>query len=123
MKHYDLDSLFTFGKYEGKTGRQIIDLQPSYIDWCARNLDHFYISEEVIEEIIKIKPDFTLSTEGQQKLDEKYANWECEQESFQDYDDDNDYDDRNADYNQTDWSNYNDDLDMDQQSIEFWNQF
>jgi hypothetical protein len=23
----------------------------------------------------------------------------------------------------TDWSNYNDALDMDQQSIEFWNQF
>lgn len=120
MKFYNLDSQFTFGKYEGKTIRQIVDLQPFYIDWCATNLEHFYISEDVIDEIKKIKPDFILSAEGQQKLDEKYANWECEQESYQDYDD---YDDRNADYNQTDWSNYDDGLDMDQQSPEFWNQF
>lgn len=117
MKFYNLNSQFTFGKFEGKTVRQIIDLQSSYIDWCAINLEHFYISEDVIEDIIKIKPDFTLSAEGQQKLDEKYISWADEQESYQDYDD------RDADYNQTDWSNYNDGLDMDQQSIEFWNQF
>lgn len=121
MKFYDLDSPFAFGKYEGKTIRQIVDLQPSYIDWCATNLEHFYISEDVIEEIKKIKPDFTLSVEGQQKLDEKYSILENEQESYQDYDDYDD--DRNADYNQTDWSNYDDGLDMDQQSTEFWNQF
>ena len=54
-------------------------------------------------------------------MDEKLDQWNDEITSYQDYD--KDYNDRNADYNQTDWSNYNDDLDMDQQSIEFWNQF
>lgn len=34
-----------------------------------------------------------------------------------------DYDDRDSYEDQTDWSHYNDNLDMDQQSIEFWNQF
>jgi hypothetical protein len=119
MKFYDLDSQFTFGKHKGNTVRQIIGLQPSYIDWCATTLDQFYIAEDVIEEIKKIKPDFTLSAEAQQKLNEKYTSWENEQEPYEDFG----YDDRNADYNQTDWSNYNDNLDMDQQSIEFWNQF
>ena len=117
MKFYDLDTEFTFGKFEGNTVRQILDLQPSYLDWCAINFDHFYITENVITEIKTIKPDFALTTEGQQKLDEKYTKWEAEEE------DNNDYDDRNSYEDQTDWSHYNDDLDMDQQSEEFWNQF
>jgi hypothetical protein len=35
MKFYDLDTEFTFGKYRGSTIRQILVLQPSYIDWCV----------------------------------------------------------------------------------------
>ena len=54
-------------------------------------------------------------------LDEKIEQWNNEELSYQYYH--GGYDDRNSDYNQTDWSNYNDDLDKDQQSIEFWNQF
>ncbi|WP_158859671.1 hypothetical protein [Lunatibacter salilacus] len=37
--------------------------------------------------------------------------------------DDTDYETRDCFEHTTDWSHYNDDLDMDQQSIEFWNQF
>lgn len=121
MKFYDLSTVFTFGKYQGKIVKQILDIQPTYIEWCATTLDHFCISDRVIEEIKAIKPDFTLSDEAIKKMVEKHSSWENEQETFEDYDED--YDDRNADYNQTDWSNYDDGLDMDQQSIEFWNQF
>jgi hypothetical protein len=121
MKFYELNSVFTFGKYQGKTALEILNLQPSYLDWCAINLDHFIMSENVIDEIEKLEPTFAFSPEGLQKMDEKLDQWNDEITSYQDYDED--YDDRNADYNQTDWSNYNDDLDMDQQSIEFWNQF
>ena len=53
MKFYDLNTEFTFGKFEGSTVRQIIDLQHSYLDWCAINLDHFYITETLIEAIKK----------------------------------------------------------------------
>lgn len=86
MKFYDLDSQITFGKYEGKTIREIVDLQPTYIDWCATNLDHFYISEDLIEEIKKIKNDFVLTAEGRQKMDETYIIWKQEQESNPDDD-------------------------------------
>ena len=114
MKFYDLNTEFTFGIYVGKTVKQVLDLQPSYLDWCAINLDHFYISSEVIQEIQIISPNFSISQEGQQHLDSKYHTWENEQEQNNDNDS---YED------QTDWSNYNDDLDMDQQGFEFWNQF
>lgn len=87
MKFYNLDTEFTFGKFEGSTVRQIIDTQPTYLDWCAINLDHFYISDEVIEEIKSIKPDFKLSDEGIQKLNEKYEVWENQQQDiYNDYD-------------------------------------
>lgn len=89
MKFYTLDTEFTFGKYEGKTVKEVLELQPNYLDWCAINLDHFYISDEIITEIKEIKPDFTISEEGKQKLADKYSTWENEQEqdTYDDYDD------------------------------------
>ena len=90
MKIYTLDTEFTFGKYEGKTVKEVLELQPNYIDWCAINLDHFYISDEAITEIKEIKPDFTITEEGKQKLADKYSTWENEQEQ-DDYDDYDDY--------------------------------
>ena len=89
MWFYTLDTEFTFGKYEGKTVKEILEIQPNYLDWCAINLDHFYISDEIIEEIKVIKPEFTITEEGKQKLADKYSTWENEQQQ-----DDNDgYDD------------------------------
>jgi hypothetical protein len=99
MKFYDLDTEFTFGKFEGKAVRQILYFQPSYLDWCVINLEHFCITENVITEIKTIKPDFAFSVEGQQKLDEKYSKRETEQEDI------NDYYDRDSHEDQTDWSN------------------
>ena len=91
MKFYDLNTEFTFGKYEGKTIRDVLEIQPKYLDWCAINLDHFYISEEVIEEIKTIIIDFKISEEGNNKLSEKYKKWEREQEDYNDNYDDYDY--------------------------------
>lgn len=90
MKFYTLDTEFTFGKFEGKTVREVLELQPTYLDWCAINLDHFYITEETITEIKEIKPDFTITEEGKQKLEDKYSSWENEQQQ-DDYDDYDDY--------------------------------
>jgi hypothetical protein len=94
MKFYNLDTKYSFGKYVGKTLREIIEIQPSYIDWCAINLEHFYIDEDVIDEIKALKTDFSLSKEGLTKLSEKYDDWENEQEVF----DNDDYDDPWSDY-------------------------
>ena len=95
MKFYTLDTEFTFGKYEGKTVKDVLEFQPAYLDWCAINLDHFYISDETITEIKEIKPDFTISEEGKQKLADKFSIWENEQQQ-DDYDDYDDYDRRES---------------------------
>jgi len=97
MKFYNLDTEFTFGKYKGKTVREVLEIEHSYIDWSAINLDHFFISDEVMEEIKSILPDFSISEEGQKKLSEKYETWENEQEDYDDYDSYEDYQDYERD--------------------------
>lgn len=89
MKFYTLDTEFAFGEFKGNTVRQTIEIQPTYLDWCTLNLDHFYISDEVIEEIKSTKPEFKLSDEGIKKLNEKYEIWKNEQEQG----DNDEYDD------------------------------
>jgi hypothetical protein len=114
MKFYDLETQFTFGKYNGLAIAQVIAIQPAYISWCLNNLDHFFMSKEIQYHIKTTSPDFDIN-EGKMFI---------KTTQFHDFDDDDggDYDyDPSDDF--TDWSNYNDDLDMDQQSIEFWNQF
>ncbi len=51
MKFYDLDSVFTFGKYEGKTIKEVFERDPKYIDFCFNNIDEFYVSPEVMREL------------------------------------------------------------------------
>lgn len=51
MKFYDLDSVFTFGKYEGKTIKEVFERDPKYIDFCYKNIDEFYVSPEVMREL------------------------------------------------------------------------
>jgi hypothetical protein len=61
MKFYSLDTEFTFGKFKGRTLKKVIDIHPYYLEWCPLNLDHFCLSDETIESINQIKPDFMLS--------------------------------------------------------------
>lgn len=93
MKFYDIDTEFTFGKYVGKTMKEILEIQPAYLDWCAINLDHFYISEDVIEEIKASYSGFKISEEGVCKLNEKYEQWEKAQENHGNYGNYDDYSD------------------------------
>jgi broad specificity phosphatase PhoE len=59
MKFYDADSEFTFGKYEGKTIKEIFEKDPKYIDFCFNNIDEFYVSPEVMKELKQLDPKFT----------------------------------------------------------------
>jgi len=76
MKFYNLDTEFSFGEFNGKTLKQILHIQPSYLDWCAVNIDQFYVTDVVIEEIKTIIPDFALTKKGKQMLADKYSAWQ-----------------------------------------------
>lgn len=39
-----LSEVFDFGKWEGKTVEQVIDTEPTYLNWCEENLDAFILA-------------------------------------------------------------------------------
>ena len=45
---YDLDDKVFFGKYSGKTIKEILDINPGYFCWCIENLDSFALSAEAM---------------------------------------------------------------------------
>ena len=109
MKYYNLESILTFGKFDGLTISQVLINQPTYVNWCIENLDHFYIMEEDQLIIKSIFNGFVINEDKMSfELDDYDTNSNYEADSYDDF---------------TDWSHYDDGLDMDQQSIEFWNQF
>ena len=81
MKSYNLETEFSFGKFEGKTVKEVLDLQISYLEWCLLNLDHFYVSDEVIAEIKLLKPSFEISESTVKVRDSKLATWQEEREN------------------------------------------
>lgn len=94
MKSYNLETTITFGKFEGKTIAELLDIQPSYINWCIVNLDHFFMDNETITAIKKQTPQFVLSTEAAKIQIEKNRKWILKQiskNSRRDYFDDHNY--------------------------------
>jgi len=57
MKFYDIDSIFTEGKYVGLTLAEVFEKDPKYIRFCEENLDDFYISPRVLKELKTISRD------------------------------------------------------------------
>ena len=51
MKFYDLDDVFTFGKYEGQTIADVYEKDPKYIKYCQDNIDEFYVSSSLMREL------------------------------------------------------------------------
>jgi hypothetical protein len=87
MKIYNLDTEFNFGKFEGKTLREILCIQSTYIDWCIVNLAQFYLTDQTINGIRVLKPSFTLSHDAENMLLNKQTNLEVEQDDEDTYDD------------------------------------
>jgi hypothetical protein len=85
MKFYTLNSEFAFGKFKGKTVKEVLELQPTYLEWFAINLDHFYITDEAITELKESQPDFNFTDEARQKLADKHSTWANEQEDVDSY--------------------------------------
>ncbi len=76
MRLYTPDTVFTFGKYEGNTLAQVAATEPSYIQFCLLNLDHFVLLRETAESLGEQHSTFTLTAEAWAKLDEQEAEYD-----------------------------------------------
>lgn len=82
MNMYKLTDEFNFGKYKGKTIEYVVKEEPSYIQWCILNLYTFYISIELLQELVNINPKFIVREEVTKKLKLKnYINYYTEKKN------------------------------------------
>jgi hypothetical protein len=108
MKEYTQNSLLKFGKYNGSILEDIAKTDPNYINWCIINLDHFYLSEEAIEEL-RANSGLVISEEATLALEQKRSEISDASDSndfdFDDYER-RTYDDYNGSYaqNEMGWS-------------------
>lgn len=76
MKFYEIDTVFQFGKYDGKTLLYVAKMDPWYIEWCILNLDHFFVSDDVVKVIEELTSDYRFSQVAKEKLKDKLESWE-----------------------------------------------
>lgn len=51
MKYYNINTRFEFGKYKGKTVKEVLNINPCYLDWCVINISDFVISKKDLAEM------------------------------------------------------------------------
>ncbi len=90
MKFYDVDAVFTFGKYEGKSLAEVYVKDPKYLNFCSENIDEFYVSPAVMKELksAKFKAD-EIEFDDFDDEDEMFDEEEIEELEEVDLDDDN----------------------------------
>lgn len=95
-----IDDEFDFGQYKGRSLSDVMDINPEYVTWCMMNISNnqycsFVITDEAIQELKYIYPDFliTLEFEEARKVGlhndydnySKHDNNEYEEETFERY--------------------------------------
>lgn len=102
MHFYHLDTVFHFGQHRGQTVRQVLEINPSYLGFCVRTLDHFALRRADVTNWQQGFPALQrwMNTETWTKLDAKEAAIK-HSSAIQDYDgsldDRYDYQSRDAD--------------------------
>lgn len=74
-KFRHLSDVFTFGIYKGCTLGDVIDMCPSYIEWCLKEVTLFLLEDEVMVEISSIYPRLFNSCQFEQLRLWKLKNW------------------------------------------------
>jgi len=64
MKVYDLNTNFTFGKYEGKSLEDIFKTDPEYVQQCMVTVEDFAIDERAIQKLFEKYPSVDFSDEA-----------------------------------------------------------
>lgn len=114
------NSTIRFGRFSGLTIKQIFDLDKSYLEFCIRELRAFYLTPDVIKDMLECGYVFSGTTTHRykQKLSD-YSTGLWLKRLLDAHEDDEDEADSYSE-SRSRGSCYNDELDMDQQGQEFW---
>lgn len=73
MYFKDLSQMFDFGKFKGCDIGEVLMSSPSYVNWVIENVegDKCAFSDEIIEQIELVFPNFVISNELMYKIKER----------------------------------------------------
>ena len=127
-----LGQMFDFGKFKGCDLGEVLMCSPSYVQWVMENVDGntCAFSDDAIEQIQTIFPDFIISSELIDKIKERQS--EDEEEWSEDllelghnseYDNEDTYEKYNGSYAQDEMGYSDDDIDtiFDGDPSAYWN--
>ncbi len=83
-----LDDIFNFGKYQGMALGDVMEINPSYVEWCQKNTQYVLFLDSVVEEIKFAYPEFVMDYEFEEKRTiavDEYYNDLCD-DLYEDYD-------------------------------------
>ena len=106
MKAYTIHTVFHFGKHLNKSVLTVCKVDPSYISWCMINLEHFFISDDTLKDIISEESSFRLSNEANLVQEGKQIEWESQfEEPVENYDYHDPYEDYGRSGEEYGWYN------------------
>ena len=118
----NVDDVFNFGKYDGKTIRYVISKNPSYIKWCWENIYQFQLSTELADLFCK-QSGMRLASDSKKQKEVELSPSKIEQlnneiielevESMKELES----------LNPMNHPKWDDDLDSDQQDPDVWDRF
>lgn len=132
VEFISLESRFTFGRYNGLTLADVMDLNPEYLIWCVSTIEDFLLHDNALEQIRIVYPTFPITPEfeshRQENIDAYYGgpeedgtteyepDWHC-------YDEEPTYDCYNGSYAQDEAGYSDDDIDtiFDGDPSAYWN--
>ncbi len=94
MKFYYLDTKFTSGKYKGQTLEEVHEKDPEYIESALKEDDNFLVTEEVIDELQTVNPNYSFSDDAITKRDSKEKQFDKSSDGTSSDDDDDDFEDK-----------------------------
>jgi hypothetical protein len=78
IRKYSSVDFLVFGKHKGKTVREIVEADPTYLNWLLDSIPEFYIAPEDMLELIKLNQAFTLADRQRESYLKKKAQFELE---------------------------------------------
>lgn len=120
FKLSDLDTILSLGKFKGEKINQILNKQPSYINFALENIESVFFRPELLKSIKVNYPNLFISKEAIANNEHKFKLWEERERIYNKKRRGINPDNHGLEPNYSE-DFFNDSLDMDQQSESFYN--
>lgn len=94
-----ISNRFNFGRYNGLSLSDVLEINPSYVTWCVTKCDgvHFLITDDVIEQIKQVYPEYPIPDSFINECRHRFVYFENDSYEDEDCFEENNYYERECD--------------------------